>query len=49
MGRSVATDGNANVYIVGSTGSEDFPTKNPYQISAGGLDDMFVTNIEALQ
>ena len=49
MGRSVATDGDANVYIAGSTGSEDFPVKNPYQSTAGGLDDMFVTKIEALK
>lgn len=49
MGRSVATDGDANVYIVGSTGSEDFPARNPYQSTAGGLNDMFVTKIEALK
>ncbi len=49
IGRSVSIDGDANVYITGSTGSENFPMKNPYQSTAGGLVDMFVTKIEALE
>lgn len=49
IGRSIAIDGDANVYIAGSTGSEDFPTINPYQSTVGEPDDMFVTKIEALK
>jgi uncharacterized protein len=48
-GVSVATDKDANVYITGSTGSDDFPIKNAYQSSFGGLDDIFVTKIDALK
>ena len=42
-GDAIAVDGLGNAYVTGSTGSYDFPMKNPYQESKGSDDDAFVT------
>jgi hypothetical protein len=44
-GWGVAVDGIGNAYITGSTGSADFPTKNPLQPSLAGGGDAFVTKL----
>ena len=41
----IAVDGSGNAYLTGTTGSTDFPTKNPIQMNNGGADDVFVTKI----
>ncbi len=45
-GLGIAVDNTGNAYLTGSTGSKNFPTKNPIQASfAGGSFDAFVTQI----
>ena len=46
-GHGIAVDVQGNAYITGSTGSIDFPTKNPIQPTAGGSGDVFVTKLNA--
>jgi beta-propeller repeat-containing protein len=50
-GSDVAVDSSGNAYVVGSTSSTDFPTKNPIQPeNAGGyssFSDVFVSKINA--
>jgi hypothetical protein len=47
-GFSIAVDAGTNVYVTGTTASNNFPTANPYQRSnAGGFADAFVTKIGA--
>lgn len=41
----VAIDGSQNVYITGSTTSNNFPTQSPFQGSLGGNSDAFVTEL----
>ena len=45
IGRDIAVDGNGNAYVVGETGSNDYPTQNPYQGTYMGLTDAFVTKL----
>ncbi|MCM3874319.1 MAG: SBBP repeat-containing protein [Pyrinomonadaceae bacterium] len=45
--RSVALDAVGNAYVVGTTGSQDFPLLNPFQLALGGFSDSFVTKINA--
>ena len=45
-GNALAADRNGNVYIVGSTSSEDFPTANPLQPALKGLSDAFITKLD---
>jgi hypothetical protein len=45
VGNSIAVDSTASIYIAGSTVSDDFPVKNPLQVSRGGLSDVFVSRI----
>src|SRR5262249_52417617 len=47
MGSAVAVDAAANAYIVGTTFSADFPTKNPFQSAKGAQQDAFVAKINA--
>jgi hypothetical protein len=41
----IAVDSAGNAYVVGSTNSTNFPTKNPLQAANGGAYDAFVTKI----
>jgi hypothetical protein len=41
----ITVDSKGNGYLVGTTGSTDFPTLNPYQVEHRN-DDMFVTKLE---
>jgi len=43
----IAVDPQGVAYITGSTGSVDFPTKNPIQGTLAGLTDAFVTKLDA--
>lgn len=44
---AIALDSGGNVYVVGSTTSSDFPTKNPVQATNAGGWDVFVAKITA--
>src|SRR5262249_35431148 len=46
-GIAIAIDSSGNAYVTGSTTSTTFPTKNPYQSSNGGSNDVFVTEINS--
>ena len=46
-GRGIAVDVQGNAYITGSTGSIDFPTKNPIQGKPGGSGDAFLVKLNA--
>jgi hypothetical protein len=45
IGYGIAVDSAHNAYVTGSTGSANFPTKNPFQGSYAGNYDAFVTKI----
>ncbi len=45
-GEGIAIDDADRMYIVGTTSSTDFPVKNAFQGSTGGLDDVFVSKID---
>lgn len=42
---AIAIDASGNAYVVGSTFSTDFPTKDPFQGARGAQEDAFVTKI----
>jgi hypothetical protein len=42
-GHGIAVDGAGSAYVTGSTSSDDFPTKTPYQVAYAGGGDAFVT------
>lgn len=44
---AVAVDAEGAIYVVGSTSSTDFPTKNAFQATRSGSFDAFVTKIDA--
>jgi uncharacterized protein (TIGR03437 family) len=44
---AVAVDANGQVYVVGTTGSGDFPTANPAQGNLRGRADIFVSKLNA--
>ena len=47
-GNGIAVDASGNAYVTGSTASNDFGTKNPFQPASGGGDlDAYVTKIDA--
>src|SRR5260370_5871111 len=46
-GGGIAVDSSGNAYVIGSTISPNFPTKNPFQASLGGNADVFVTKFSA--
>ncbi len=43
QGGQIALDGSGAIYVIGKTGSLDFPLQNPYQKSRGGGDDAFLS------
>jgi hypothetical protein len=43
----IAVDGAGNAYVVGLTGSADFPTADPAQPALGGVRDAFVAKLNA--
>ncbi|MFX1251443.1 MAG: SBBP repeat-containing protein [Promethearchaeota archaeon] len=46
-GRGIAVDTRGNSYIIGTTGSTDFPTKNAFNDTHSGSYDAFVTKLNA--
>jgi len=42
---AIAVDANGAAYVTGTTQSTDFPVRNPFQSSAGGLMDVYVAKI----
>jgi hypothetical protein len=47
-GNGIAVDSSANAYVIGQTGSTNFPTANAFQATYGGGDfDGFVTKLNA--
>ncbi len=44
--RAIAVDRNGNAYLTGRTDSRDFPVLNPYQATARGRGDVFVTKLD---
>jgi uncharacterized repeat protein (TIGR01451 family) len=51
FGTDLALDGNNNVYVVGYTYSDDFPTRNPYKVGDPSSNDrdIFVTKLDTTQ
>lgn len=43
----IAVDDNGNAYVTGMTQSQDFPTRNAFQKSSGGMGDVFVAKLSA--
>ncbi len=43
----IAVDSAGNAFVTGWTSSPNFPTKNAYQTSTGGVDDGFMANLNA--
>jgi hypothetical protein len=46
-GYGIAVEGSGSAYVTGHTDSTDFPTRNAYQASYGGLTDAFVAKLAA--
>jgi uncharacterized protein (TIGR03437 family) len=46
-GSGIAVDAAGNAYVIGTTFSADFPTKNPFQAAKGAQQDAFVAKINA--
>ncbi|HYP21455.1 MAG TPA: SBBP repeat-containing protein, partial [Chloroflexia bacterium] len=44
-GARIKVDAAGNAYVVGSTESDNFPTKNPLQPRIGGADDVFIAKL----
>lgn len=47
VGRDIKIDRAGNAYIVGETGSMNFPLMNAFQATFGGNRDVFVTKLSA--
>jgi hypothetical protein len=47
IGTGIAVDGPGNAYVIGWTGSSDFPTKNPIQAFYAGGGDTFIAKLNA--
>jgi hypothetical protein len=45
-GGGIAVDSDGDAYVSGTTGSYDFPTKNPLQPVSGGVRDAFVAKLD---
>jgi photosystem II stability/assembly factor-like uncharacterized protein len=48
LGNGIAVDAGGNVYVTGMTDSDNFPTANPVQPHRNGVDDAFVTKLNAM-
>src|ERR1041384_3161814 len=46
-GNSITTDSSGNVYVTGTTASTNFPTHTPAFATSKGLEDIFVSKIDA--
>jgi hypothetical protein len=46
-GNGIAVDGSGNVYVTGQTSSTDFPAVGGFDATSGGLQDAFVTKVNA--
>jgi hypothetical protein len=44
-GYAIAIDGLGNAYVAGYTGSNDFPTQNPFQGTFAGIRDSFIAKL----
>ncbi|MBI4482587.1 MAG: SBBP repeat-containing protein [Acidobacteria bacterium] len=44
-GFGIAVDISGNAYVIGGTGSTNFPTMNPFQGASGGITDAFVAKL----
>jgi len=44
-GRGIALDSSQSVYVIGTTSSTDFPTRNPLQPGFGGGSDVFILKL----
>ncbi len=47
VGTGIAVNSSGEVYVTGSAGFSDFPTKNPIQGTWGGSGDVFLTKLDA--
>ena len=47
QGNGMAIDTNKNVYVIGETTSNNFPTKNAYNVTNGGNGDVFITKFDS--
>ena len=47
FGNGIAADDAGNAYVTGNTGSDDFPTHNPYDNTLSGTSSAFVTKLNA--
>src|SRR5262249_50683732 len=48
LGSTIAVDASGNAYVTGPTNSDDFPTANAIQPTFGGVQDAFVTKLNAI-
>jgi hypothetical protein len=44
-GNAIAVDSSGSAYVIGQTGSMDFPTTNPFQASLNGIGNAFVSKL----
>ena len=47
IGLGIAVDSSGSAYLIGTTDSQNFPTKNPFQANQSGSFDAFVTKLSA--
>ena len=47
QGWGIAVDSGGNAYVTGYTNSTNFPTRNAFQGTSGGGNDVFVSKLDA--